>query len=263
MDEAAEEIAAPEKFNCVDCVLVFRCAEIDYRADPLKHSDLCAGACGVYQRIGAYAETNQNPQLTRTTLDEWASHLSDFELLPEAIRLREKLEPLPLDQRYIADAEICTMKLARDLAARDGVTSNVWRLADGALDRLARSPNHNEMLEGNLIKAGLLAQENGSSESLKLIEQIIEAARSSGYQPHLAEALEKRASLRLAGGDLSGAEADVKASLAIYRTLGRKEREPELYELYAKLLGRQRRCESAARTWEDAFKLCESLQRHF
>ena len=263
MDEAAEEMVAPEKLNCVDCALIFGRFEMRYRATHLRHSKVCPEACEIYQRIGAYAETNRNHQLTRDAWSRWASHLSDFEFFSEAIQLREKLEPLPFDRRSIAYAEIYTLELARILAVRDGVTSNTWSLVDGALGRLARAPNQDELLEGNLTKAGLLVQEGRSAESLKLLEQIIETARAKGYQPHLAEALEKRASIRLAGEGMSGAEADVKESLAIYRTLGQKESEPGLYELYAKLLGRQRQCERATRTWEEAFVLCENLQLHF
>jgi hypothetical protein len=75
--------------------------------------------------------------------------------------------------------------------------------------------------------------------------------------------LENRADIRLNKGDMAGAEADVKESLAIYRTLGKKVREPALYDIYARLLGKQGNCESATRTWEEGFALCENIQLHF
>ena len=97
MDESAEELAAPEKLNCVDCALIFRRFDLRYRTEPLKHSKSCPEACDIYRRISTYAETNRNHQLTRDACACWADHLAEFERYPEAIQLREKIEPPNVD----------------------------------------------------------------------------------------------------------------------------------------------------------------------
>src|SRR5207244_4287416 len=51
--------------------------------------------------------------------------------------------------------------------------------------------------------------------------------------------------------------------LGIFRNLGRKREEPDLYELYAQLLAQQGHYEQSLRMWNLAFELCETLKFHF
>jgi tetratricopeptide (TPR) repeat protein len=263
MEMAAAEIAEAERLNCVDCVQVFEGLRAEHFTKPFAHQGACPDTCVIFRKIGDRADAEKRYQLARDVYSSWAAHLAFFEQYPEALELRRKIEPLPFDRRYIYRADLLTIELAESLARREGVTDEVWALLEPALARLESPPHHNNWFLGTIIKARLLDQAGRSAEALALLDRISKSTREKHFQPQLAASLEARARIKLGREETAGVEADVKESLQIYRTLGKKEIEPNLYELYARLLGRQRQYEKAVQTWEQGFAICENLKLHF
>jgi hypothetical protein len=91
---------------------------------------------------------------------------------------------------------------------------------------------------------------------------MIGTARERNYQRALAPALKQRAELRLEAGEFAGAATDMNESLSLFRAMGRKEKEPDLYDLRARYLGRIGRYTEAIQAWNDAFALCETFKLH-
>jgi hypothetical protein len=118
-------------------------------------------------------------------------------------------------------------------------------------------------MQGKIVKADLLAQDGQVEPALTLLDKIIESLRSKQHAELLAQALKSRARYRLMAGYSQPVVDDLKESLGLYRTLGNKVAEAELYELYACWLGDQGRHAEALQTWEDAYQLCETLRLHF
>lgn len=265
MEERSDEIAAADKANCVDCVEVFGEFALQ-KANPFRHQDECPEACQIYRKIGGQAENSQRSdrfELMRAAWSQWASHLAFFEHYAEAIELRKKVESLPSDFRYLAGAYLHTIEFANNLAERDGVTGDVWSLVETNLARLENPPHQKAWFKGSLIKACLLDQSGRHDEALKLLDRIVELARAKNYQPQIAAALENKARVELATGELANVEAEAKEALQIYRTLGKKYSEQGLYEIYAGLLGRQGQYKKALQVWEQGYALCENLGLHF
>src|SRR5438309_2177287 len=106
-------------------------------------------------------------------------------------------------------------------------------------------------------------QEGLNSEASRLLNSVVDESRKKNFQSHLADALEARAKLKLAAGDYTAAGNDLKEALVIYRSLGRKDKEPNLYELYARLNARLGNYDQSLQLWEQAFELCQNLKIPF
>jgi tetratricopeptide (TPR) repeat protein len=120
------------------------------------------------------------------------------------------------------------------------------------------------LIQGKLTKADLLAQDWQIEPALGLLNEVVESVRSTQHVELLARALKSRARCNLiAGGSSRSIADDLKESLALYRTLGDKVAEVELYELYARWLGERHRFAEALQTWEEAYRLAETLRLHF
>src|SRR2546425_4246778 len=149
------------------------------------------------------------------------------------------------------------------LAQREGVSQKVWDMVEESLERMKNSLSYADLFAGQTVKSSLLMQEGLNSEALRLLNSVIEESRKKNFQSHLADALEVRAKLKLETGDNTAAGHDLKEALVIFRSLGRKDKEPNLYELYARLSARLGNYDQSLQLWEQAFELCQNLKIPF
>jgi tetratricopeptide (TPR) repeat protein len=195
--------------------------------------------------------------------EQMASHLAFLERLDEAIALGNRIERLPFDQQYEYRGYLRAIKHAANVAARDGVTTNTWNRVETALFALEARPHHNNLFQGLVIKSRLLYQEGRTQEALATVDRVVNLSGQENFQTHQAEALKERARIRLAFSPDEQVENDLRKSLQLYRALGRKNLEPELYELQARLLGKTGRYRQAVETLEQAHQLCLNLKLPF
>jgi tetratricopeptide (TPR) repeat protein len=187
-----------------------------------------------------------------------------LERLDEAVATGAKMEAVPEEHRHVETGWLQMVDYASWLAQREGVTQRVWDLLDRALQNSKDSLQfYGGWMQGRITKADLLAQDGQAKAALALLDDVIESVRTNQYAELLAQALKSRARHKLAAGDTRPVADDLKESLALYRTLGNKVEEVELYELYARWLATQGRYAEALQTWEDACQLCETLRLHF
>jgi tetratricopeptide (TPR) repeat protein len=187
-----------------------------------------------------------------------------LERLDEAVELGAQIEAVPPEHRFFELGWQQVIDYAGWLAQREGVSQRVWELLNEALKPYEDSLQYYTcLMQGKIVKADLLAQGGQVEPALALLNEIIESLRSKQHAELLAQALKSRARYRLMAGYSQPVVDDLKESLGLYRTLGNKVAEVELYELYAHWLGDQGRFAEALRTWEDAYQLCETLRLHF
>lgn len=187
-----------------------------------------------------------------------------LERLNEAVAIGEKMQAVPAEHRHVETGWSQMVDCASWLAQRDGISQRVWDLLDEALKYYENSLQYyGAWMQGRITKADLLAQDGQLKAALPLLNKVIESVRARKHTDLLAQALKSRAKYKLAEGELGSTADDLKESLALYRTLGNKVAEVDLYELYAQLLAAQDRNAEALQTWEDAYQLCETLRLHF
>ncbi len=149
------------------------------------------------------------------------------------------------------------------LAQREGVSQKVWDMVEESLERMKKSLSYADLFAGQTVKGLLLIREGLNSEALRVLNSVIDESRKNNFQSHLADALEVRAKLKLETGDNTAAGNDLKEALVIYRSFGRKDKEPDLYELYARLNARLGNYDQSLQLWEQAFELCQNLKIPF
>jgi tetratricopeptide (TPR) repeat protein len=204
-----------------------------------------------------------HPEDARMAL-EWLSEVAMLrEHMDEAVLYREqgRSEAL-LHSRAKVDSPISTYRYVDTLVRRDGVSQRAWDLINAALDQISHYPEFEWTFQANLVKCEMLAIDGKTGPSMELLTAMIERGRGKDSQRMLPLALKQRAQLRLDIGEIAGADADAKESLALYRALGWKRLEPDLYEIHAQCLGRQGRYAEAFQIWQDAYQMCENLKLH-
>ncbi len=213
----------------------------------------------------AVAEASQpkNNRALGWTLAPRAELLAFFERYDEAIDLLQRRRELPFDAQYAYSGYLDAIRYAFNVAQRDGSDSRVYELIDEALAHLQEPVHERKLLHGQLLKAELLMQDNRLDDAWALLQTVSETAHVRKFQDYLAWALKGMARNRLAAGDANAAEIYLTESLMLYRALGRKNAEPELYELRARCFADQGQPAKALQTWEDAYRLCETLNLHF
>ena len=187
-----------------------------------------------------------------------------LERLDEAVAIGEKMQAVPVEHRHLETRWSQMVDCASWLAQRDGVSQRVWDLLNDALEHFENSVQYyGASMQARITKADLLAQDGRSDAAIALLDGVVDSARTNQHAELLAQALKSRAKHKLAAGDTQLVADDLKESLALYRTLGDKVEEVELYELYARWLASQDRYAEALQTWEEAYQLCETLRLHF
>jgi len=253
------------------------------------------------QRTGQFGEAEQDLQALATEIEEqWQERLAAFhgyppavsletegtipwqdqdlgnlwwelgrqaaflERLDEAVAIGEQMQAVPVEHRHLETRWSQMVDCAFWLAQRDGVSPRVWDLLNDALDHFENSVQYyGAWMQARITKADLLAQDGQAKAAIALLDSVVDSARTNQHTELLAQALESRAKHKLATGDTLLVGTDLKESLKLYRTLGNKVEEVELYELYARWLVTQERYAEAVQTWEDAYQLCEALRLHF
>jgi len=187
------------------------------------------------------------------------------ERFDEAVTIGAEMDAVPAEHRHVETGWLQIMDYSYWLAQRDGVTPQVWSLFDEALSHYTNSLEYYSAEEqGRIVQADLLAQDGRTEECLALIDKIVESVRSQHHAELLARALKSRARYGLAAvGRAQPVVNDLEESLALYRSLGSKIDEVELYELYARWLGNQGYNAEALRMWERAYEMSEALNLHF
>jgi tetratricopeptide (TPR) repeat protein len=187
-----------------------------------------------------------------------------LERLDEAVVIGAKMEAVPAEHRHVETGWLQVTDYASWLAQRDGVSQRVWDVFNPALKQYETSLQYYaSWMQARITKADLLAQDGQTETALALLNKLIPSIREKQHADLLAQALKSRAKYRISVGDVQPVADDLKESLALYRTLGDKVKEVELYELYARWLGAEGRHAEALQTWEDAYQMCETLRLHF
>jgi tetratricopeptide (TPR) repeat protein len=193
---------------------------------------------------------------------DWLSEVALLrEQMDDAVRYRERERALVTSDPDFVGSPVGASRYVYTLVRRDGASQRAWDLMNAAVKLQSRKP-FEWWFQTNLAKCELLAADGQAGASLELLNQLIEGGRQNNSQRMLPLALKQRAQLRLDMGDVPGANTDAKESLGLYRAMGWKRLEPDLYEIHAQCLGRQGRYAEAVQTWQDAYQMCETLKLH-
>jgi tetratricopeptide (TPR) repeat protein len=188
---------------------------------------------------------------------DWLSGVAKMrERLDDAVAYSEKAYDLRGKMKEFAGS----YRLADMIAKRDGATPRAWDLLNTALNYVPEDSISDYWIQARLVKAELLMADGKRGEATNLLAHLIVASRKTDSPRALAPALRLRSQVYLDAGAVSAADKDAKESLALYRSFGWKGREPDLYELHAQCLVRQGKYAEALQTWEDAYRLTETIK---
>ncbi|MEI7880713.1 MAG: hypothetical protein WCI95_07545 [bacterium] len=175
---------------------------------------------------------------------------------------KERVE-LPVRDQYAFEDQLASLRHAKYLSFKDGVSEKNLTMATVALEKLRDTRDTGFILRGRIIFAEILNDLGRTSDALDMLNAVVSEANDRKHHKTQADAQVVRSRCLLKLNRPIEAARDCLEALALRRGLGLKYQEPEVYELYALALGASGQTALAIQTWNNAFDLCMSLNLHF